>query len=427
YAAQLQQATATARLAQQQLQFDLLQEISQIGSDYWTVPVDSASPNNNGASSVDRRGLTGSARLAKDIEALDQLALTSSQRKLQLTRTISLATFAPAEFQRFLDSGEMWFEMREQDFDREFPGHYFRRINKVRVSLLALIPTAFGIRATLANIGPSRVVVPGTAGFETRVLPPSNDRVSLTSPLNATGLFDLDIQSELRLPFEGVGVDSLWHFELPRPANPIDFSSIADVQITFEYTALNSTDYRAELLADPNKLPRTYQAMRVFSFKNELVDAWYALHNPPLAPADLRASFTIDASDFPRGMSNIRATRLTLYIPILPDADGNIPDLSKDSLSKQIGLALGDSASPAIQLINSDGIVTSQSAADAWLRQLPARTRSPFGTWTLVLKATQAILDLLRADQIRDIVLAVSYEADLADWPTGIRPKRALF
>lgn len=427
YAAQLQQATATARLAQQQLRFDLLQDISLINSDYWTIPVDSVSPNSGSGATEDRRGLTGSARLAKDIEALDQVALTSSQRKLQLTRTISLATLAPAEFQRFLDSGELWFEMREQDFDREFPGHYFRRINKVKVSLLALIPTAFGIRATLANIGPSRVVVPGTAGFETRILPPSNDRVSLTSPINATGLFDLDIQSELRVPFEGVGVDSLWHFELPKPANPIDFSGIADIQITFEYTALFSADYRGELLADPSKLPRTYQAMRVFSFKNELVDAWYTLHNAPLAPADLRASFTVDASDFPGGMRNIRATRLTLYIPILPDADGNTPDLSKDALSKKIGLALGDSAAPAIQFINSDGVVTAQSSADAWLRQVPARTRSPFGTWTLVLPATQAILDLLRADQVRDILFAISYEADLADWPTGIRPKRALF
>lgn len=427
YAAQLQQATATARLAQQQLRFDLLQDISLINSDYWTIPVDSVSPNSGSGGTEDRRGLTGSARLAKDIEALDQVALTSSQRKLQLTRTISLATLAPAEFQRFLDSGELWFELREQDFDREFPGHYFRRINKVKVSLLALIPTAFGIRATLANIGPSRVVVPGTAGFETRILPPSNDRVSLTSPINATGLFDLDIQSELRVPFEGVGVDSLWHFELPRPANPIDFSSIADIQITFEYTALFSADYRGELLADPSKLPRTYQAMRVFSFKNELVDAWYTLHNAPLAPADLRASFTVDASDFPNGMRNLRATRLTLYIPISPDADGNVPDLSKDNLSKRIGLALGDSAAPAIQFINSDGIATAQSSADAWLRQLPARTRSPFGTWTLVLPATQAILDLLRADQVRDILFAVSYEADLPDWPTGARPKRALF
>ena len=80
-----------------------------------------------------------------------------------------------------------------------------------------------------------------------------------------------------------------------------------------------------------------------------------------------------------------------------------------------------------MQALTSDSLIAAQSAADPWFRQLPARTLSPFGAWTLVLPATQTILDLLRADQVKDILFAISYEADLPDWPTGLRPKRALF
>ena len=431
YAEQLQRATVTARLAQQQLTFDLLQSVDVIQTSYWNIPVQNSLPGNtsSNAGTTDRKGLTGAERLLADLEQLDTIAAQQTTRKLQLTRTISLATVAPGDFQRLKETGEMWFQTTEQDFDQEFPGHYFRRIHKIKVSVLALVPPARGIRATLTNIGPSRVMVPGTAGFELRTLPASNESVSLTSPQNASGLFELDIQSELKLPFEGVGVDTLWHFELPMPANPMDFDSIADVQVTFEYTARYSADYRAELVANPQKLPRVFGAVRVFSFRAELADQWYALHNPPLAPAatDIHATFTVDASDFPSGMNNVRVKRLTLYMPVSPDSSGNQIDLSKDSLSKSIGLAFGASATPAYQSLDSDSMVVAQSAADAWFRQLPARTLSPFGTWTLVLPNSQTILDLLRNDQIKDILLAITYEAELPEWPSGLRPKRALF
>ncbi|HMY58945.1 MAG TPA: hypothetical protein PK472_11855, partial [Pseudomonadota bacterium] len=99
----------------------------------------------------------------------------------------------------------------------------------------------------------------------------------------------------------------------------------------------------------------------------------------------------------------------------------------KDAKSRTIGLGFGTSGTPAFQSLDPDSLAVAQSAADAWFRQLPAKTQSPMGTWTLVLPGTQTMLDLLRNDQIKDILLAMTYEADLPDWPTGLRPKRALF
>src|SRR5262249_42397203 len=91
----LQQATALAKLAENQLAFER-QEPPQgvVQSDYYAAP--------DGAS--DRRGMTGSARLLADIVQLDQHAFLTDRRKLQLTKTFSLARLAPVEFARFRET-----------------------------------------------------------------------------------------------------------------------------------------------------------------------------------------------------------------------------------------------------------------------------------------------------------------------------------
>jgi Tc toxin complex TcA C-terminal TcB-binding domain len=83
---------------------------------------------------ADRRGLTGSARLLQDIFQLDQFAFETTKRKLQLTKTISLARLAPLEFQRFRETGVLTFATPMTLFDSDFPGHYLRLIKRMRTS-----------------------------------------------------------------------------------------------------------------------------------------------------------------------------------------------------------------------------------------------------------------------------------------------------
>ena len=66
------------------------------------------------------------------------------------------------------------------------------------------------------------------------------DSVALSSPLNATGLFELNPQSEMLNPFEHIGVDTTWILEMPKASNVFDYNTIGDVLLTIEYTALNS-------------------------------------------------------------------------------------------------------------------------------------------------------------------------------------------
>ena len=132
-------------------------------------------------------------------------------------------------------------------FDRDFPGHYLRLIRRVRTSVIALIPPSQGIRATLSTTGTSRVVIGGDI-FQTVVVNRGPESVALTSPRDATGLFELEPQPEMLLPFEGLGVDTTWELRMPKAANPFDYRTIADVLLTIEYTALNSFDYCQQVI-----------------------------------------------------------------------------------------------------------------------------------------------------------------------------------
>ena len=99
----LQQAAATARLAEAQLAFER-QEIPPafIQGDYWARPASLAATGGT-------KGLTGSDRLQRDIFELDQYAFRTDQRKLLLTKTISLAQLGPLAFRRFQETGVMHF------------------------------------------------------------------------------------------------------------------------------------------------------------------------------------------------------------------------------------------------------------------------------------------------------------------------------
>lgn len=84
--------------------------------------------------------------------------------------------------------------------------------------------------------------------FQTIVIRRSPEQITFTSPVNATGLLELEPEGELLLPFESMGVDTSWELSLPKAANPFDFDTIADVLMTLEYTALASSTYREQVI-----------------------------------------------------------------------------------------------------------------------------------------------------------------------------------
>ena len=76
-----------------------------------------------------------------------------------------------------------------------------------------------------------------------------------------------------------------------------------DLLITFEYTALNSLDYRRQVIAD---LDRSISADRPFSFRQEFADQWYELSNPEQTENPMVVSITIRREDFPPNLDALK-------------------------------------------------------------------------------------------------------------------------
>src|SRR5690606_29416633 len=146
YSYLLSLATATAKTAESQLYFERQEQAGPfILDDYWEV-ASTGIPSATSTGTPDRRGITGSTRLLQDIYRLDQYAFDTNKRKLQLTKVISLAQLFPMEFQQFRETGVLNFELTDQLFDYDFPGHYLRLINSVKTSVIGLVPVNEGIK-----------------------------------------------------------------------------------------------------------------------------------------------------------------------------------------------------------------------------------------------------------------------------------------
>lgn len=401
----LQQATATGRLAQNQLSFERQEApVSFIQADYWEAPSDTSSSSSD-SQAVDRRGLTGSARLLRDIYQLDQYAFDTNKRKLQLTKTISLAQLAPVEFQRFRETGVLRFGTPMELFDRDFPGHYLRLIKRVRTSVIALIPPVQGIRATLATTGVSRVTIPGDT-FQSAVVRRDPELVALTSPNNATGLFELEQQSEMLLPFEAMGVDTSWEFQLPKAANPFDFNSVADVLISIDYTALNDVDYRQQVIRSLN---RDVSAERAFSLRRR-VDEWYDLNNADPAATQIITSLTVKREDFPPNIDGLSLKHLTLFVAT---ADG--PRVEIPNVSLRFTPEGGDEIALTPEIATEQGVISTRRNALSWEQLISGQ--SPLGVWKLVLPNSADLRSKLQDEKIDDILLVFTYDHRTASWP----------
>jgi Tc toxin complex TcA C-terminal TcB-binding domain/Concanavalin A-like lectin/glucanases superfamily/ABC toxin N-terminal region len=396
----LQQATALARMAQDQLAFERAEApAGLIRADYWEPPTQglaSGVPSNT----PDRRGLTGSTRLLQDIYQLDQYAFESDKRKLNLSQTFSLAERAPLQFQLFRESGALQFATPMDWFDEGFPGHYLRLIRRVSVSVVALIPPGRGIRATLTSSGISRVIVGGDS-FHQVIVRRDPELVALTSPLSATGVFELDTQSEMLLPFEATGVDTSWELQLPPAANPFDFRSIGDVLLTIEYTALASDDYRRQVLERLNRVTRR-TADRAFSLRQDFPDEWYYLHNPDSARPERSVKIEIGEADFPSNLDSVAVDEVVLYL--VPANGAPVPN---------VGVTLRHAGAGGAATSERGLISTRRGNAASWAG---IRTKPAVGAWDLTFSAEAAAL--FDREQVDDLLLVIGYGGIGPSWPT---------
>ncbi|QDG52173.1 hypothetical protein FIV42_15925 [Persicimonas caeni] len=404
YRGLLQQAADVARMAWRQLVFERQEPISNpFASDYWRDPNPGGVGFNVSSddASYSRQGLTGSARLLADIATLEDKARETNERRLQLSKTFSLAEHAPDELLRLRSDGQASLHTALELFDRDFPGHYQRLIERVSVRVVALTPVVDGISASLFSSGSSRATVSGP-GYQPVDILREPQSISFTSPSGSAGMFELEPQSELLRPFEGLGVETTFDLLLPKAANSWDFNSLMDVLITVDYSAKESVEKYSKTTS---QLPREVSEQRSFSLRNEFPDEWYKLINERVENALSEIVFDIQDGDFRPGRHNISVEDFRLYLVTESDA----PDID-------VSFSFADDSATTETAV--DGMVsTRRSGAWATSSVLSGGT-SPAGTWTFEFPlSTNELLTIIDNKQLSDVVLVIEYDADLPSWP----------
>jgi hypothetical protein len=326
-----------------------------------------------------------------------------------MSKTFSLAALSPVEFERFRETGLMLFGTVREQFDRDFPGHYLRLIRQVRTTVIALIPPTIGIHATLSNLGVSRVTI-NDGEFQDIEVHHGPQSVALTGAVNASGVFDLNQQSELLQPFEAIGVDTFWELSLPKPANPFDFDTIADVLITIEYTALDNWSYRQQVI---QQLPTAFSADRAFSFRNQFADQWYELNHPEQSATPMLVTWRTKQNDFPPNLLDIKIAQVILYFVFKDTTKPNLP-VNHLRFTEQNAPGFVGGGATAI-----NGIVsTRRGNAANWTAMIG---KSPFGEWSLALTDKLAdgreVSQLFADESLTDIIMVVTYSGRYPAWP----------
>lgn len=188
-----------------------------------------------------KKGLLSGEKLNYDLRRMETAYLEANVRELEITKPISLFQLDPAELLTLRQTGACKIHIPELLFDLDFPGHYFRRIKAVRITIPGIAGPYTNVSATLrlTDSWTRREVPidlsPDLPDPDATMLP---QKAIATSNCNGdSGMFELSFNDPRYLPFEGAGAISTWHLELPIALRPFDYAAIADVVIHMSYTA----------------------------------------------------------------------------------------------------------------------------------------------------------------------------------------------
>ncbi len=195
-----------------------------------------------------KQGLLAGEALHHDLKQMEVSYLEGNKREFELTKHISLHQLNSMALLKLKVEGQCDIEFPEYIFDLDCPGHYFRRIKSVSLSIPAITGPYTSISCSV-NLLKSSIRKESTllGGQYSRDLENDDSRFSDTygavqsiatsSAQNDSGLFELNFRDDRYLPFEGHGVISQWQLNMPHDLRQFDYNTITDVVIHIRYTA----------------------------------------------------------------------------------------------------------------------------------------------------------------------------------------------
>ncbi|WP_338926613.1 insecticidal toxin complex protein TccB [Mycetohabitans endofungorum] len=207
------------------------------------------------------RGLQVGETLQLNLHQMEAAYLARHERRLEITRTVSLKDLLD-DFDTKKGNGYFEFDLKEELFDLDYPGHYLRQIKSLSITL----PTSLGpyqdVKATLTQTksstllqadlnGVKYLITNGKEGTAYAIITNlrASQQIALSSGLNDAGQFELNFSDERYLPFEGTGAVSSWVLKFPRPDKSPQsdlLTKLDNVIVHVRYTALDGGESFAQ-------------------------------------------------------------------------------------------------------------------------------------------------------------------------------------
>jgi hypothetical protein len=259
-----------------------------------------------------KEGLLAGEKLYLDIKRMEMAYQDLNQREYELTKHVSLLQVNPLALLQLRTTGRCIVSLPEELFDMDGPGHYFRRIKNVALSIPCVTGPYTSVNCTLtltkSSIRKSALVGDGYARVNAEDSRFSDYFGSLQSIVTSSGqtdsgLFETNLRDERYLPFEGSGVISEWQLQLPaNPSNKdplqFDYNTISDAILHIRYTAREAgellrngaiTNLKTQIDA-----AQTIGSVRLFSLRHEFPTEWAKFKGVKIGGAITDAELSLD-------------------------------------------------------------------------------------------------------------------------------------
>lgn len=259
-----------------------------------------------------RKGLLSGEALYLDLKRMEMAYHENNKREYELTKHASLLQLNPLALLQLRTTGRCTVSLPEELFDMDGPGHYFRRIKTLAVSIPCVTGPYTSINCTLTLLKNSIRIKPEISdGTYARINSEdtrfqdffgSLQSIVTSAGQNDSGLFETNLRDERYLPFEGAGVISEWQLTLP--ANPskeepcqFDYNTISDVILHLRYTAREAggslKNGAIANLKTHIESAQTVGSVRLLSVRHEFPTAWATFKKVKLEGIVKTASLTL--------------------------------------------------------------------------------------------------------------------------------------
>ncbi|HYJ62162.1 MAG TPA: neuraminidase-like domain-containing protein, partial [Parafilimonas sp.] len=377
-----------------------------------------------------KKGLLSGESLTYNLKQMEMAYYEKNKREYELTKHISLANLDATALLQLQETGQCFINLPEELFDIDYPGHYFRRLKSVSLSIPCVVGPYTTIVCTLTLMNNS-IRIDGTSVADAKKYPrksvngiPADDprfrdsggtsqSIALSHAQSDSGLFELNFRDERYLPFEGAGAISKWHLQFPfantkdksgTKANTLlqqfDYNTISDVIIQLKYTAREGgdalkTNASDNLVNNINKMLVSLKdtgLSQLFSLKHEFPTEWYAFLNQPDAnTGDQTCSILLDTNRLPFFVSqtNLKITSISLYA----DAINPTPQLHITSPGNITNNNFSFAANPSF-----GALLVASPMSQSW-------GNNTLGTWKIIKPGNTAF----SSSDIRDMYVLIKY------------------